>query len=357
VKNPDVIVVGAGVIGCACARLLARGGARVLALDRGMPGAEASNAAAGMLAPLGEPHPPGPFFDALRESAAMFPELSRALFEETGIDVEYRRDGLLEVAFDDAGERALRDRTREIAARGLAVEAWSPAAVREHEPAVAEDVRFGMFLPDDHRIDNAKLVQALWRSAADAGAEFRFGAPVTRLLDMPNGVEVGAERIEAREVVLAAGAWSATIAGGPASAGRVRPARGQMVCVATPRRLLRRPVESMHAYLVPREDGRVLIGATVEDVGFDASVTAAAVRDLLAAATRIVPAISACRFREAWAGLRPRSSDDRPWIERVRAGLVVATGHFRNGIVLAPITASIVAELIAGNARPSAALR
>ena len=351
-KNPDVIIVGAGVIGCACARLLARSGAKVLVLDRGEPGAEASNAAAGMLAPLGEAHEPGPFFDLLRESAALFPALAKELFDETGIDVEYRREGLLEVAFGDDDERALRERVRSIAARGLAVEAWDSTAVREREPAVAEDVLFGMVLPDDHRVDSVKLTRALWRSAADAGAEFRVGAPVTRVIEKPNGVEVGGERIQASEVVIAAGAFSGLIPGALPRPDAVRPVRGQMVAVEAPRRLLRRSVKSAHAYLVPRDDGRVLIGATVEDVGFDKTVTASAVRDLLAAATRIVPAIASCRFRDAWAGLRPRSSTDLPIIARAREGLIVATGHFRNGIVLAPITAALIADLASGR-RPS----
>src|SRR5262249_13861882 len=161
----------------------------------------------------------------------------------------------------------------------------------------------------------------------------------------PNGVELGGDRIEAREVVIAAGAWSGTIAGALERPDAVRPARGQMVCIESPRRILRRPVEAMHAYLVPRDDGRILVGATVEDVGFDSSVTAWAVRDLLAAAARIVPAVESCRFREAWAGLRPRA--EQPIVERVRPGLVVATGHFRNGILLAPHTAERVARLVA----------
>ncbi|MBI1852279.1 MAG: glycine oxidase ThiO [Planctomycetes bacterium] len=350
VKKPDVIIVGAGVIGCACARLLARRGAKVVVLDRGEPGGEASNAAAGMLAPLGEAHEPGPFFDLLRESAAMFPALAKELHDETGIDVEYRREGLLEVAFGDDDERALRERARSIAARGLSVETWDASAVREREPAVAEDVRFGLFLPDDHRVDPVKLTLALWRSAADAGAEFRLGAPVTRVIDEPNGVEVGGERLQASEVVIAAGAFSGLIPGALPRPDDVRPVRGQMVAVESSRRLLRRSVKSAHAYLVPRDDGRILIGATVEDVGFDRTVTASAVRDLLSAATRIVPAIATCRFRDAWSGLRPRSSTDAPIIARAREGLVIATGHFRNGIVLAPATAKLVAAIVSQGA-------
>jgi glycine oxidase len=320
VTRPEILIVGAGVIGCACARLLARAGARVLVVDRGLPGAEASNSSAGLLAPLAEAHEPGPFFDLLRLGSARFPPLVEALHAETGIDVEYRRDGLLEVALTHEEEAVLRARAAALARRGLAVEALEATEAAEREPALAAGVRFALYLPDDHRIDSVRLTQALYRSAALAGARFRIGVPVSRLLEDETGVDAGGERLLAGEVVIAAGAYSGLISGALPRADAVSPARGQIVVLETACHLLRRPV-AQHptagagAYLVPRDDGRLLVGATVEDAGFDRSVTASAI------------------------------------LCRARPGVVIATGHFRNGILLAPITAEIVADLV-GNRRP-----
>ncbi len=352
--RPELVIVGAGGIGCACARALQRSGRSVLVIDPGDPGAEASNAAAGLLAPLAESHEPGPFFDLLRLGAAEFPALARDLHDETGIDVEYRDDGILEVALTAAEEAHLRDRARSIAERGLHVEGLEAREAAIREPHLSREVRFALLLPQDHRVDNVRLTQALHRSAMSAGAEFRLGAPVTRIHEAPNAVEVLGEWIVAREIVIAAGAFSGLIDGALPRPDAVSPARGQMVALEMPGPLIRQPIKGTGAYLVPRDDGHLLVGANVEAVGFDRSVTAAGVRGLLDAAERLVPEVASCRFRTAWAGLRPRSIDGRPILGRARAGLILATGHFRNGILLAPITARIVSALVTGDAPPVA---
>lgn len=331
------------------ARELAAAGARVVVLERGEPGAEASAAAAGMLGPQAECDGVGPLLALGLQSLRLYPGTVAALRDETGIDPEYQSDGIVYVALDADDEALLARRHAWQREAGLHVEALAADDVRRREPALGP-VRAAFLFPDDHRVDNVRLTRAFAVAAARHGAELRGGAPVRRVVcDGPRavGVEVGAEVVRAGVVVNAAGAWAADAI----PEGRrlpVKPVRGQMVMFATPRPLFRHAIYSRGVYLVPRRDGRLLAGSTYEDVGFDKRVTAAAVGEITRRALRVAPALADATFVSCWAGLRPGTADGLPILgaDQSVAGLYHACGHYRNGILLAPVTAKAVAELV-----------
>lgn len=354
---PDVLVVGAGVMGCAAAFELARRGVRALVLERSVPGAEASSAAAGMLGAQAEAHADGPLLHLSLASRARFGPWAEALREATGIDVEHRACGVLRVAHDDERASAL---ARDVAwqrAAGLDAEMLDPAAARELEPAIGPDVVGAARFPGDARVDPPSWLRALRIAAERAGARFRSGAVVRRLLvedARAVGVETeDGEQVLAGHVVVAAGSWSALVPGVELPAGSVRPARGQIVQLLLPAPVLRGIVWGPRAYLCPRDDGRVLVGSTLEFVGFRRGVTAGAIAELTAAAIRDVPALATADFDRAWSSFRPWTSDELPLLGPGGVDrLTLATGHYRNGILLSPITAEIVAALVTGAAPP-----
>lgn len=356
-RSPDVLIVGGGVIGCAVARILARGSVAVAVVERNRPGAEASWAAAGMLSPLAESHRPGPFLDLLRAAITRFPALSAELLAETGVDIRYRRDGTLLLALTAQDDAVLDERWRWQSAEGLAVERLGAAEARALEPAVSPRLLRALRFPDDHQVDNRKLSRALWLSAAAAGAELLAGREVVELVregDRVAGVLLAdGERVEAGAVVLAAGSWSGRIDGLPRPL-PVEPVHGQLIALDGAGLGLRHVIDSPRIYLVPRADGRVIAGATVERTGFVRAVTEEAIATLLAAAVEAVPALADRPILDSWSGLRPGTPDEQPIIGRDPEveNLVYATGHFRNGILLAPITAEAVAALLNGGAAP-----
>jgi glycine oxidase len=353
----DVVVVGAGVLGCATAFELGRRGARVLVLERSVPGAEASSAAAGMLGAQVEAHAPGPFAELCLASRARFGAWASALRESTGIDIEHRACGILKVAFDEREARELDAHAtwqRDLGRRAISV---SPAEACAIEPNLAPEVVAAVHYPDDGRVDPPRLLRALRIAAERAGAKFRSGAIVSRVVvegGRAIGVELdGTERIAAGNVVVAAGSWTNLVGGTPLPPGSVRPARGQVVELLLPAPIQRGIVWGPGAYLSPRDDGRVLVGATLEFVGFERAVTAGAVRTLLAAASRLVPALDRAEWSRAWAAFRPYTEGERPFIGRSSVErLWLAAGHFRNGILLSPITAEIVASRVLGTPPP-----
>ena len=354
-RTADVVVVGGGVIGCAVARRAARDGLRVVVVERGTPGRAASWAAAGMLSPLAEADGPGAFLDLLLDARSMFPAYAAALREETGIDVAYGDAGTLFVALRAEDEAGLEARWKWQSAAGLRVDRLTADEARQAEPGLSPAVRMGLLFPGDHQVDNRALGAALWAAAAEAGAEFALGAEAVRLLrdgDLAAGVALaGGERIAAGAVVLAGGAWAGRLDGLPRPV-PVVPVHGQLLAVETVPPLFRHVVDSPRCYLVPRAAGRAIAGATVERTGYRARVTPGGVRRLIEGAVEIAPALEDAPLRETWSGLRPGTPDDQPILgpDPDVVGLVHASGHFRNGILLAPLTGERVGALLSGGA-------
>lgn len=349
----DVVVVGGGVIGCAVARRVARHGSSVVVVERGRPGDEASFAAAGMLSPLAEAEAPGPFLDLLLRARAGFPAFADALREETGTDVGYRGDGTLYLALREEDEPELAHRFAWQSAAGLAVERLSAEEARRLEPALSPAVRSALRFPDDHQVENRSLAPALWAAAAGAGAEFRLGSEVVRIVRDGNrvaGVELAdGVRISAGSIILAGGSWAGRLAGLPRPL-PVHPVHGQLLALESVPPLFRHVVDSPRCYLVPRSDGRVIVGATAECIGFRKAVTPGGLRRLIDGALEVAPALEHAPVAETWAGLRPGTPDGLPILgaDPDVAGLFYATGHFRNGILLAPLTGDIVGDLALG---------
>lgn len=347
--STDVVVVGGGLIGSAIAWRLSQKKLRVLVLEKAEPGAEASSAAAGILSPQAEADSETPFFKLQVASRNLYPQFARELLEATGLDVELRLDGVVFVAESEADLEELDTRLAWQARAGLRVERLSPEAVRELEPRVRDGIRGGALFPEDGQVENRRLTRAAVLAASAAGARFENGNPVRRVLverSKVTGVEAASGTIRSDAVVLAAGAWAGEALGLPFAI-PVSPARGEMVAVESatgPSRVL----YSHRVYVVPRRDGRILLGATLERLGFDKRVKAKAVAQLLAAGLDLIPALEEAGFHSAWAGLRPCAPDELPILGASPVeGLTLATAHFRNGILLAPLTAQATADIVA----------
>jgi glycine oxidase len=333
VKTWDVIVVGGGIIGMSLALELRRSGAGVLVADRAEPGAEASSAAAGMLAHLNPELPP-----ELREmaaaSAAMYPGFIGELERDSGLSVDLRSEGTIFLG-------------RECPVAAPFVTQLSSAVIGQLEPALSPAP--SGFLLQEKTLDPRALVAALLETARHRGVEFAIGSEVTGLLLESNrvaGVHTAQAELRAPVVVNCAGAWAGQIAPLRIPA---RPVKGHMLMLMAPPELLRHVIEAPEVYLVPRSDGRVLAGSTVEENGFDKHVDANAIQTLHRAAAILVPQLGEAQIIESWTGLRPGTPDDLPILGATSiAGYFVAGGHFRNGILLAPITARLMTQVIAG---------
>lgn len=344
----DVVIVGGGVIGCAVARELALRGAAVTVIEKAEPGAEASGAAAGLLAPQAEGLARGPFFDLALESRRLYPEWTAALAEESGTEVGYRKTGILRCALP--GSATERDAFAWQRDAGLAVEEKDAGGIAALSGgSVSEEIREAIFFPDEGVVDNRRLTRALWVAAERRGVEFSLGRTARRFLVRGGrcaGVETDQGPVAAAQTVNAAGAWAGFDPDFPAP---VEPVHGQIVEVESPAPALATVVESGEVYVVPRGDSW-LLGSTAERIGFEKRVTAGTVGRLIAAAARLLPAIERAAFRRAWSGLRPGTPDGLPVLGRgPLPGLFLATGHFRNGILLAPVTALAMADCLAGS--------
>jgi glycine oxidase len=330
----DVAVIGGGVIGLSVAWRARARGLSVIVLERGELGAGTSRVAAGMLAPASEADAQERSLLALNlESARLWGPFAQELQDVTGLDVGLRTNGTLAVARDSDEKRAL-ERELDVRERlGLRAERLLPSAARALEPALAPSIRLAVEFPDDHSVDPRALAVALAAACDRAGVVLRPGTEVTRLSD-----------VDAAQVVLAAGPWSAGLARLP-----IRPVKGQTIRLRGAA-LMERTLRFEGGYLVPRADGRIVLGATEEERGFDTTMTALAVHDLLRDAAELVPGILECEIEELVAGLRPGTPDNAPLIGRLDERVVVATGHHRNGVLLAPVTARIVAAELAGEA-------
>ena len=360
----DVVVVGAGAIGLACAWRAAQRGARVCVVDRGRPGAGASEVAAGMLVPVTEvDFGEGPLVRLKLASADSYPSFVSELEGASGVDTGYRREGAVYVALDRDEAESLRRLHELQQSLGLESEWLTASAARELEPGLAPSCAAGILAPGDGQVDPRALVDALVLAAERAGARLVTGTEVVRgLVDGSHlrGVEsAGGDRYEAEQFVLACGCWSGGAAWLPEEARPpVRPVKGQVVHLAgAPDFVARLPVHTQWVYVVPRPDGRVVLGATVEERGFDVSVTADAVLQLLREAYRVLPDVAELQWVGARAGLRPGTPDNAPLIGRgTLEGLLLATGHYRNGILLAPATADAVVALLTGEEPDQVAL-
>ncbi len=351
----DVAVIGGGVIGLAVAWRAAQRGHSVCVLERGELGAGASHVAAGMLAPVTEADAGELALLQLGlRSARAWPQFAAQVADAAGTDSVLRRSGALVVARDRDEAEAL---DRELALRidlGLDVQRLLPSAARRLEPALAPTVRLALDVPGDHSADPRALVLALAEAARRAGVTLRTGARVERLehrAGRVTGVAVaGGEVVRARQVVAAAGAWSGAIEGLPFIP--LRPVKGQIVRLRDPSGpgLTGRIVRFEGGYLVPRGDGRYVLGATMEERGFDTTVTAGGLYELLRDAGEIVPGVHELVIEEMSAGLRPATPDNAPVLgpSAELAGLHWAVGHHRNGILLAPVTAEVIVDGLAG---------
>ncbi|HYT27173.1 MAG TPA: glycine oxidase ThiO [Actinomycetota bacterium] len=354
-----MVVAGGGVIGLGIAWRAALAGLAVTVVDA-TPGGGASWAAAGMLAPVTEVHYGEEALLRLNLAAARrWPGFAGELEEASGRPVGYRPCGTLTVARDTDDLAAIDEVYRFQSGLGLEVERLRSRECRQVEPGLAPGVRGGVLAAGDHQVDNRALVGALLAAAGRAGVELRR-ARVEELRtggDRVRGVTLaGGDALDAGTVVLAAGCWSSSVRGVPPSVlPAVRPVKGQLLHLRGPadRPLCHHNVRGLDVYVVPREDGRVVVGATVEDQGFDTVVTAGAVHGLLRDAFELLPDVTELELTETVAGLRPGSPDNAPLLGSSGLdGLVVATGHYRNGILLTPVTADAIAELLAGGPVP-----
>lgn len=351
----DVIVAGGGVVGLSIAYALAREGIRTAVLDRRKPGMEASWAGAGMLPAVSDPErrPSHPTLALRAWSARLYPEWSAALREETGIDNGFRRTGGVDVARTEAEEQTLRTTAGRWRVEGIAHERLAPGDFARVEPALDPALRTVYFLPDRAQVRNPWHLRALAAAVTARGGAVMPDRGVEGFLtrgDRVVGVRTAAGEVEADAVVVAAGAWSGDLLAGLGVRAPTPPVKGQIVLLNPSRPMLRRIVEHGKIYLVPREDGRILIGATEEDRGFDVLPTADAFRGLIAAAVALCPALADAPVAATWAGLRPGSLDTRPYIGPAPGfrGLFVAAGHKRAGLQLSPATAELVADLMTG---------
>ncbi|HEV2704838.1 MAG TPA: glycine oxidase ThiO [Pyrinomonadaceae bacterium] len=365
----DVVVVGGGVVGLSVARALARRGLSVALIERGEVGREASHAAGGMLAPQSEADRDDAFFRLQCAGRDLYPAFAESLLAETGHDIELERTGTLYLAFTDEDEAELERRYTWQRGAGLPVERLTPSEALTLEPTLSTRLRFALRFPLDWQVENRRLVRALSAAARVRGVRIYEGTEVTALR-VERGRVVGVElaggtHVGAGCVVVAAGAWSSRLSMSEQQSSqethpRIEPVRGQMLCFAphaphgSPTRG-RHVVYTRRGYVVPRLDGRILAGSTTERVGFNKLVTAGGVRDVLAHALEISPALAALELSETWAGLRPCAEDEWPVIGASGEveGLYYATGHYRNGILLAPLTGELLAALIVEGARPA----
>ncbi len=346
--------MGAGVIGLAIGWRLAQAGCPVTVYDRGRAGRGASWAAAGMLA-AGLEAEPGeqPLYTLNHRSQAMWPDFAAELELASGMEVGLRQEGTLWAALtrDDAAQ--LRFHYELQTSFGVRLSWLTGAEARRLEPHLHPGAPAALFSPDDHQVDNRRVAQALMVAVRRAGGTVREDTPIETIeiqAGRVRGLRAGAERIVADVIVVAAGAWSAGLPGLPAQVRPpVRPIKGQMLAVAMnpAEPLLRHVLWGRGAYLVPRDDGRLIIGGTTEERGFDARLTAGGMLTLLEAAWRVLPAIEELEIIETWAGFRPGSRDDAPILGGCAIeNLVFATGHHRNGILLTPVTADVISRMI-----------
>jgi glycine oxidase len=355
VKTYDVAIAGGGLIGASIAFELAGHGLSVALLDRQQPGQEASWAAAGMLSPAPDGPPSAPLVPLALESLSLYPEFVSAIEEASAMTVGMTRKGALHLFLTPEDESDQDNLVADYRGLGLLVEPISIQNAFALEKKLAPSLRAAMWHANEATVDPRLLTQAVLQSARSRGADIFTDANV-RSIAMENGrcsgLIAGEGLFRASHVVIAAGSHSGLIAlgnggGSIARYAPTRPIRGQLLALRKPGVSLERVVRTDRGYLVPRPDGRIIAGSTLEDVGFEKRVTSAGIEQILSAAIEMIPDLSGAEIVESWAGLRPGTPDELPILGPADIhGLLFATGHFRNGILLAPVTAKIISECI-----------
>jgi len=338
-------------MGCVVALRLCQRGYQAVVLERGIPGAEASSAAAGILGPQWESEGPGALLSFGLASRGLYAAFAEELAALSGIDIGYRQSGLIELALDEAGRERLEERDAWMRSCGLTSQILDAHGVRELEPSVGPSACAGNLYPDEGHVSARALARALSQAAAAEGAEFlqgRYVRKVSLAKGRACGLQVDDERLEADAVVIAAGSWSSLVEGAGVEPGMVSPARGQALAVQMRPPIFNHVVAPLdRGYLVPRADGMAIIGSTLEMVGYRKEVTVAGLSDILTMARTVMPALGPLPVAETWANFRPFTQDHMPVLGRTPVeGLFLATGHHRYGILHTPMTGQSIAELI-----------
>ena len=357
--KPSVIVVGAGIVGCTIAHELAKSGARVQILEPRAPGQGATRASAGILAPDIEGHGSSLLRRLGRRSIAMYDDFIAGLRADSGRDIVYQRNGTFELAFSDADVHRLEELAAGLKRDHIESEWLPPPAFDEYEPRASKQASGALFIPTHGFVGVTALTLAAADAAEKYGATFVSGTGAIRIFTRTDGrigVESSTSTWDADRVVLAAGSWSSMINVQDADRVPVKPIRGQLIQLRTNPGALHRVIWGPDGYLVPWPDGSVLVGSTVEDVGFDEGHTEEAVAKLRAAAASLVPELERAEVTSIRTGLRPKGPDDVPLLghSRVVPGLIYATAHYRNGVLFTPLTVKLVSDLVFGRAADSA---
>ncbi len=357
--NPEILIIGGGVIGLSIARELHKSGvSSITVLEKGRCGEESSWAAAGMIGPQAEANEGGTFFDMTVTSREMYPQFAADLLAETGVDIELDRQGTLYLAFTDEDVSEVHKRLKWQLKAGLPVEHLSADDARRAEPFVSTDVRGALLFPDDWQVENRKLMTALKTYADLHGIEIREDSAVEQLIVEDSrviGSRTMTDTFYAADTILATGAWTSLIKLGDADMPlKIEPVRGQIVAFQTAKRLFQHVIYSRRGYIVPRADGRILAGSTSENAGFEKVVTELAASALRQMASEIAPNLSSLAIADHWSGLRPFAMDGLPVMGSFAGidGMTIATAHYRNGILLAPLTAKIVADKVTKDIEP-----
>lgn len=348
--SPDVVVAGAGIVGLSAACELARRGAHCLVFDRGRAGGEASSAAGGILSPQAEAPPDSPLLALALRARDRHVLLAEELHRSTGRSVEHHREGVLSLAFSDQEKAKLESLTEAQRKQGLRAVMVSREDIARLEPSAHPEAIAAALFPDDHRVDNGRLLAALKALAVSLGVEIREYTALRGVETADRrlvAVRTDSERIEVKTLINALGAWGSQL-DGDAPCPPLRPVKGHMLSLVEGPHI-RQVVYGNHGYIVPRGDSRLIVGSTMEEAGFDARVTVEGIAHILSIATAIAPATKHASIAATWIGFRPATPDGLPVIGRGSAeGIIVAGGLFRNGILLGPLVGEIAAALAMG---------
>lgn len=350
-SSPSVLVIGAGIVGCTVAHQLARSGARVQVIEMRQPGQGATRASAGILAPYIEGHESAALRSLGGRSLDLYDDFVARLITDSGHDVIYQRNGTFEMAMDAAGVERLRGLLSALPKEGVAARWVTPREFADYEPLASPAALGALWIATHGFVGVTSVTLASAAAAQKFGARFTNETGAIRIFSSADGrvgVEAGGATLNADRVVLAAGSWSSQVTVDGAAPVPVRPIRGQLIQLQAEPGAMQRVIWGPHGYLVPWPDGSVLVGSTVEDVGFDERHTEEGVRSLRAAAASLVPSLANAPMLGVRTGLRPRGPDDLPILGRsaVVPGLIYATAHYRNGVMLTPLTVQLVHDLV-----------
>jgi glycine oxidase len=350
----DIVVVGAGIVGCAVAYELSRRGASVQIVDDRPAGSGATQASAGVLAPYVEARHGGPLLELTVRGLDLFDDFVAGVAASAGVAISYQRTGTLDAALDESSLAVYAETAAMLAAKGIGAQVLDGQAARAAEPHLSASAVGGLLIPCHGYVGATELTRALAAAARRYGARFVDHGRVRRVAPSGGELCIEAERgsLHGKTAVVAAGSWASQIEiAGEGVRVPVKPIRGQLLQLAWTSPPLRRVVWGERCYVVPWPDGTVLVGATVEDAGFDERTTVAGVKDLLEAACELLPHAWTASFTAARVGLRPGTPDELPIIGRstILPSVFYATGHYRNGVLLSGLTARLVAQALLDN--------